>query len=192
MAINDSWNIRPRSNECSKTKYSFQDGEFFYAAIFKDNKTETYTRLDFSVKSWDELLNDKDKEGLFSFWRSKFEEEAPTQTKEVVPKENAESMLRRLIDENEEKSENARYILAAMLERKKILKPVDTKEDTNSKMLFYEHYKSGEAFIVRDPLLKLNELDAIQEEVSGWLGSKENTPKEKEETISSSTKQSIS
>ena len=132
------------------------------------------------------------KKGYFHFGVQSLKKKPRLKQKEVVPKENAESMLRRRIDENEEKSENARYILAAMLERKKILKPVDTKEDTNSKMLFYEHYKSGEAFIVRDPLLKLNELDAIQEEVSGWLGSKENTPKEKEETISSSTKQSIS
>jgi|TARA_B110000116_G_scaffold269956_1_gene286968 hypothetical protein len=192
MPINDSWNIRPRANECSKTKQSFQDGELFYAAIFKDNKSETYSRLDFSITAWDELLNNKDKEELFSFWRSKFEEEVPTQTKEVVANESAESMLRRLIDENEEKSENARYILAAMLERKKILKPVDVKEEANSKMLFYEHYKSGEAFIVRDPLLKLSELDAIQEEVSGWLRSNENTSKEEEKTLSTSTKQSIS
>ncbi len=192
MAITDSWNIRPRANECSKTKQSFQDGESFYAAIFKDNESEIYSRLDFSTKAWDELIDDNDKEGLFSFWRSKFEEEAPPPSKEVVAKESAESMLRRLIDENEERSENARYILAAMLERKKILKPVDIKEDANSKMLFYEHYKSGEAFIVRDPLLNLSELDAIQEEVSGWLVSKENTPKEEEGNIANSATQSIS
>ena len=96
-------------------------------------------------------------------------------------------MLRRLIDENEEKSENARYILAAMLERKKILKPVAVKEEAKSKMLFYEHFKSGEAFIVRDPLLKLNELDAIQEEVSGWLGRNDATSKEEDENPSEST-----
>jgi hypothetical protein len=59
MPINDSWNIRPRANECSKTKQSFQDGELFYAAIFKDNKSETYSRLDFSITAWDELLNKK-------------------------------------------------------------------------------------------------------------------------------------
>ena len=187
MPINDSWNIRPRSNECSKTKKPFEDGNPFYAAIFKDDKSETFSRLDFSIKAWDELLNDKDKEGLFSFWRSKYEEEASVQSKEVVAKESAESMLRRLIDENEEKSENARYILAAMLERKKILKPVDVKEEGKSKMLFYEHFKSGEAFIVRDPLLKLNELDAIQEEVSGWLGRNDATSKEEDENPSERT-----
>ena len=77
MPINDSWNIRPRSNECSKTKKPCEDGNPFYAAIFKDDKSETFSRLDFSIKAWDELLNDKDKEGLFSFWRSKYEEETP-------------------------------------------------------------------------------------------------------------------
>ena len=87
MGINDSWNIRPRANECSKTTQSFQDGESFYAAKFKDNNGETYSRLDFSIKAWEEILNNKDKESLFSFWRSKFEEEAPVKAKEVVEKE---------------------------------------------------------------------------------------------------------
>ena len=79
-----------------------------------------------------------------------------------------------------------------MLERKRILKPVDVKEDANSKMLFYEHYKSGEAFIVRDPLLNLSELDAIQEEVSSWLGTNDSTPKKEEPTLPDCTSQSIS
>ena len=64
----------------------------------------------------------------------------------------------------------ALYILAVMLERKKLLKQVDVTESEESRMLFYEHVKSGEAFIVRDPMLKLEEVDAIQEEVAGWLG----------------------
>ena len=86
-------------------------------------------------------------------------------------------MLRRLIDENDPSSENARYILAVMLERKKILLPVDVKEEKKSKMLFYEHHKTGEAFIVRDPILKLDEIDNIQEEVSEWLSSEQNETK---------------
>ena len=39
MAFNESWNIRPRSNECSKTKESFKDGQAFYTAIFKDDQS---------------------------------------------------------------------------------------------------------------------------------------------------------
>ena len=40
-------------------------------------------------------------------------------------------------------------------------------------MLFYEHQKTGEAFIVRDPILKLDEIDTIQEEVSLWLNNEQ-------------------
>ncbi|MAB59472.1 MAG: hypothetical protein CMO46_02890, partial [Verrucomicrobiales bacterium] len=106
---------------------------------------------------------------------SKFEKkEEHEKVKEVVEKESAEVMLRRLIDENDTKSENARYILAAMLERKKILLPVDVKKEKKAKMLFYEHHKSGEVFIIRDPILRLDEIDTIQEEVSAWLSSDKN------------------
>ena len=83
-------------------------------------------------------------------------------------------MLRRLIDENDPNSENARYILAVMLERKKILLPTDVKKEKKAMMLFYEHHKSGEVFIIRDPVLKLDEIDKIQEEVSVWLSNEQN------------------
>ena len=82
--------------------------------------------------------------------------------------EGAEAMLRRLIEEDDAKSENARYILAIMLERKKTFRQADIQEKNGARMLFYEHTKSGEAFIVRDPNLQLSEIDAVQQEVALW------------------------
>mgnify|MGYP003322950560 CR=1 FL=1 len=40
-------------------------------------------------------------------------------------------------------------------------------------MLFYEQQKTGEEFIFSDPILKLDEIDTIQEEVSMWLNSEQ-------------------
>ena len=51
-------------------------------------------------------------------------------------------------------------------------------------MLFYEHTKSGEAFIVRDPNLQLSEIDAVQQEVALWL---DNNDQNQDETATEST-----
>jgi hypothetical protein len=68
---------------------------------------------------------------------------------------------------------NAIYILAVMLERKRILveKDVQTRED-KTKIRVYEHKKTGETFLVIDPELKLAEIEKVQEEVVGLLGGK--------------------
>ena len=175
MPISNSWNIRPRSNQCNVTNKEFKDGEIFYTAIFLNQETNFYERSDFSVEVWDRTAHSEETSSLFSFWRSTFEKkEENEKAREVVEKESAEVMLRRLIDENDPNSENARYILAVMLERKKILLPTDVKKEKKAMMLFYEHHKSGEVFIIRDPVLKLDEIDKIQEEVSVWLSNEQN------------------
>ncbi|MFP6872818.1 MAG: hypothetical protein VCA55_04845 [Verrucomicrobiales bacterium] len=171
MSFNDSWHIRLRSNTCHESNHPFADGEPFYAAIFRDQAKGEFERRDFCVSAWEERISKTNSPAPYSFWRTTFES-APDdpRKREIVGKESAEAMLRRLIEEDDAKSENARYILAIMLERKKIFRQTDLKENSKARMLFYEHTRSGEAFIVRDPNLKLAEIDAIQEEVSRWLG----------------------
>ncbi|MCP4924001.1 MAG: hypothetical protein GY915_08245, partial [bacterium] len=137
----------------------------FFRAIFRNDTTEEFERRDFCVSSWEGRINSADNPAPYSFWRTTFEP-APEDPKkrEVVGKESAEAMLRRLIEEDDAKSENARYILALMLERKKVFRQTDLKENSEARMLFYEHTLSGEAFIVRDPKLMLTEIDVVQEE----------------------------
>jgi hypothetical protein len=68
---------------------------------------------------------------------------------------------------------NAIYILAVMLERKKILieKDVQIRAD-KTKVRVYEHKTTGETFLVIDPELKLAEIEKVQEAVVGLLGGK--------------------
>ena len=74
-----------------------------------------------------------------------------------------------MIREDRPEHINARYVLAVMLERKKVLKQVDGRETAEEKLLIYEHAKTGEVFIIADPRLKLAELDKVQEEVYALL-----------------------
>ena len=69
---------------------------------------------------------------------------------------------------------NTIYILAVMLERRRILveRDVQTRED-GVKVRVYEHRKTGETFLVPDPGLKLSELKSVQEVVVARLGGRE-------------------
>ena len=88
---------------------------------------------------------------------------------EVVTKESAEDLLSRLIEEDKEHTENARYILAVMLERKKLLKETDKQQTPNGILRIYEHRKSGEIYIVLDPNIPLDQIEEVQKEVSELL-----------------------
>ena len=89
---------------------------------------------------------------------------------EVKPlaKENAEQLFRRLIASGNPPT-NACYVLAALLERKRVLKQVNTKQSANGRILIYEHGATGDVFIVPDPQLRLDELENVQDEVAQLL-----------------------
>ena len=124
-----------------------------------------YIREDYSLACWEEQNPDH---GL-SAWKSIYH--APTPPEEIVKKESAESLLRKMIAKEDADDINAIYILAVMLERKKILveKAVQTRDD-QTKVRVYEDKKSGDTFLVIDPELKLTEIESVQEEVVGLLG----------------------
>jgi hypothetical protein len=168
MPITEQWNIKSRSHTCAHTGAAFVDGDAFYTALYEDPKSDELVRKDFSAAAWDEIGA---QEKPFSFWRSVYEAPQPGAVKpEVVEKESAEGLLRRLIEDDAPGTENTRYVLAVMLERRRILKQTATRETEDSTFLIYENPKSGEVLIVRDPELKLNELEPVQREVSLLLG----------------------
>ena len=167
MPINENWNIRSRSHTCAHTGATFADGETFYTALFEDAKTDELVRRDYSVESWEAVRGELHP---FSIWKSIYEAPRHEEKPEVTEKEGAEGLLRRLIEEDNIGTENTRYILAVMLERKRILKQTATRDTDDASFLIYEHPKSGEVYIIRDPELRLDQVEAVQREVSVMLG----------------------
>jgi hypothetical protein len=157
------WEIKARSHACARTQVPFNDGEMIWTLLFRDKSG--FRREDVSEAAWDQL---KETAQPFSFWRSKYQA-PPATPPEPMQKESVEALLRRLLDEDRPEYLNTRYVLAAMLERKKILKPVDVRGTGAEKILVYEHIKSGEAFLIVDPGLRLDQLDAVQDEVAELL-----------------------
>jgi hypothetical protein len=158
--MDGEWEIKSRARLCARTGKAFEEGECFYTLLFRDG--DGFRREDISEKAW----NDRNENiEPFSFWRSKYE--APKASPaEPLPKEDAENLLRRLISEANPASASARYILALILERKRILRPIQSSDPS---LLVYEHVATGESIVVPNPRLSLEQLSSVQNEVYEML-----------------------
>lgn len=157
------WQFQSRGEQCSLTGRPFTEGEFFYTLLFKEKGG--FRREDLCEEAFQQR---ESKEKPFSFWRTKYEPPAPP-APEALPKETAEGLFRRYVEENDPERANVRYILALMLERKRLLKQTDVQFDGDDRLLVYERAKTGEVFVIRDPELKLEQLAAVQAEVAELL-----------------------
>jgi len=164
LLAND-WPIKHRADVCASTGRPFQTGEQFYTLLFREG--EGFRREDLSEEAWS-----KRNENIrpFSFWKSRYEP-PPDAPPDPLPKKNAEDLLRRLLAENNKNHANACYVLAVMLERKRVLKQVRSEETEEGRILIYEHAKNGDVLIVRDPQLRLTEIEEVQRDVAQLLRS---------------------
>jgi hypothetical protein len=87
------------------------------------------------------------------------------------------------VEEDEDHTENTRYILAVMLERQKILRETDNQRTPNGIIRVYENRKSGEVYIVKDPDIPLSEVEAVQDEVFILLENNGRSPAPEEPVV---------
>jgi hypothetical protein len=164
MALNESWHIRSRARACAATERPFEDGETIMTALFPDPESSGYLRKDFSMDAWKARTAEDEK--AFCFWKTVYHAPvAGAEKQDAFKKESPEELLRRLVEEEEEHTENVRYILAVMLERQKVLRETDTQRTPSGILRVYEHRKLGDVFIVRDPDIPLDQVEKVQEEV---------------------------
>ncbi len=158
------WDIRPRSDACTACERTFNNREVYTTALVFGE--DGYQRADYCNACWEKAPQDTP----FSVWQGTFLL-PPPKAEEPMKKETAESLLRHLMEDDDEADPGVIFILAVMLERKKLLveKDVKTDEDRNVTR-FYEHKKTGETFVVPDPGLRLDELESVQLQVVTLLG----------------------
>lgn len=157
------WSIQHRSEKCAATGRPFVEGEYFHTLLFHDK--DGYRREDLSEEAF-KARNDNVQP--FSMWRSKYEPPPPA-APEPLAKQTAEDLLRQYMEEQSPQHAAARYLLAAMLERKKLLREVETRRENGALIRIYEHAKSGEVFVIPDPELRLDQLEQVQMEVAALL-----------------------
>lgn len=125
-------------------------------------------REDYEQSQWDE-----EKESLAKFfWKTTYHPPTP---KEEAPfkEENAAEALVDLMAENDPANTNTIFILAAMLERKRLWIEQGTQRDDDGRRIrIYEQKDSGETYFIVDPEISLEDLVELQGEVAlklGWV-----------------------
>jgi len=165
----NEWAIKHRADACAVTHRPFVPGEYFYTLLYHD--ANGYRREDLSEEAW---RNRNENIQPFSFWKSRYEP-VPPKPAEPVAKETAEQLFRRLVASDNAPA-NACYVLAVMLERKRVLKQVKAESrDSGRRVLIYEQSTTGDVFVVPDPQLRLDELETVQNEVAQLLSTSAKT-----------------
>lgn len=164
--MKEPWSIKSRARECAETGTPFVDGQQIRAAIFPDPDSSGYLRRDYALEAWQ---NRENPEPPFSTWLTTYHPPVVEEKAEAVVDQDPESLLRRLVEEDQEHTENARYILAVMLERKKLLRETDTQEVPSGILRVYEHRKTGDVFVIKDPQIALADVERVQQEVQQLL-----------------------
>lgn len=157
------WDIQSRADACTSCHRPFADKEAYHTLLSLDGTG--YARRDLCGACY----AGAPREGNISYWQGVYKLPPPPPP-EPIQKETAETLLRKLVESTDPSHAAARYILAVMLERKRILKHRDTvREDDGHELLVYEHGRTGESFTLPDPHLRLDQLAQVQEEVAALL-----------------------
>ena len=163
----NEWNIQSRSHGCQACGKPFADKQPFHTLLSEDR--QLYLRQDICQSCWHSQYSEgaSDRKGFVSYWQGVYA--APVPRVEAIQKENAESLLRKLIELNDPRYIPAGYILAVMLERKRLLKIKEQIVRDGQRVFIYEQPGTGDIFTIIDPALQLNQLEQVQHDVAALL-----------------------
>jgi hypothetical protein len=161
------WNIQSRAHACAACGAPFADQQPYHTLLF-DEKAD-FRRSDICQACWQKQYSEgaRDRKGFISYWQGVYI--APPPPTEAIKKETAESLLRKLIELDDPRYIPAGYILAVILERKRLLKVKEQLTRDGQRVFIYEHPQTGDVFTIIDPALKLDQLEPVQRDVAALL-----------------------
>ena len=161
------WNIQSRAHGCEACGKPFADKEIYHTLLI-DDKAE-FRRTDICQACWQKDYTEgaRDRKGFISYWHGLYE--APPAPTDAIQKETAETLLRKLIEQNDPQHIPAGFILAVMLERKRILKVKEQVVREGKRIFIYELPRTGDVFTIVDPNLRLDQLEQVQRDVGSLL-----------------------
>jgi len=162
------WNIKIRGHACQACHKPLADQERFHTLLF--DQKQCYERLDVCAACWDAQYSQgaTDRKGFVSYWQGVYQV-PPAAPAEPIQKQTAETLLRQLIDLNDPRHAGALFILAVMLERKRLFKVKARLNQNGERAFVYEHAHSGDLFTIPDPRLQLDQLEEVQRDVAHLL-----------------------
>ena len=163
----NEWNIQSRAHACEACSQPFADKQPYHTLLL-DEKAGL-RRSDICEPCWQKQSADAARScaGFISHWQGIFE--VPPPVTEVIQKETAETLLRKLVELNDPRYAPAAYILAVMLERKRLLKVKEQLKREGQRVFVYEQPKTGDIFTIVEPVLHLNQLEQVQHDVAQLL-----------------------
>jgi hypothetical protein len=163
----NEWNIQSRAAACESCSRPFTDKQPLHTLLF-DERSEL-RRMDICENCWQTQFSEgaRERKGFISHWQTVFA--APAPVVEPIQKDTAETLLRKLIEQNDPQHAPAGFILAVMLERKRILKVKEQFVRDGQRLFIYEHPKTGDVFSIADPNLHLDQLEQVQRDVAQLL-----------------------
>jgi hypothetical protein len=172
----NEWNIQSRAPVCEACAQPFADRQPYHTLLY-DEKADELRRMDVCDGCWQAQFSNgaRERKGFVSHWQGVFEVPPPP-TPDPIQKETAETLLRKLIELNDPHYAPATFILAVMLERKRLLRVKEQIKRDGRRIFVYEHPKTGDLLIVADPDLHLNQLESVQRDVAQLLEHGLNTP----------------
>jgi hypothetical protein len=164
----NEWNIQSRAHACQSCGQGFADQQAYHTLLFDEK--QQFHREDVCDKCWQSQFSQgaSDRRGFVSYWQGVYEAPPPV-APDPIQKETAETLLRKLIEQNDPLHGAATYILAVMLERKRLLKVKEQLVRDGQRVFIYEHPRTGDVFTIPDPNLQLDQLDAVQHDVAALL-----------------------
>jgi len=163
----NEWNIQSRGRACEACGRSFADKESYHTLLFDEK--QDFRRSDVCASCWQAQFSEgaRERKGFVSYWHGVYE--APVPAPEAIQKDTAESLLRKLIQLDDPRYIPAGFILAVMLERKRLLKVKEQMVREGRRIFIYEHPASGDVFTIVDPDLHLDQLEQVQRDVADLL-----------------------
>ncbi len=163
----NEWNIQSRAHACEACQQPFADRQSYHTLLL--DVPPDLRRTDICEPCWQKqsAQGAPPPAGFISHWQGVYE--APPPVVDAIQKETAETLLRKLIEQNDPSHAPAGYILAVMLERKRVLKVKEQIFRDGKRTFIYEQPRTGDIFTIADPDLHLDQLEQVQRDVAALL-----------------------
>ena len=176
----NEWNIQSRAPACAACARPFAAKQPYHTLLL--DEPPGLRRSDICEECWQKetAADPRSRAGFISHWQGFFE--LPPPVTEVIRRDDAETLLRKLLEQNDPAHGPAAYILAVMLERKRLLKVKENFQRDGRRVFVYEQPKTGDLFSIVDPDLQLDQLETVQRDVAHLLEHGLNPPAAAAET----------
>jgi hypothetical protein len=163
----NEWNIQSRASACEACARPFADQQPYHTLLL--DVPPELRRSDICDPCWQKQFagDARGRAGFISHWQGIYD--VPPQPVDAIRRETAETLLRKLIEQNDLRHAPAMFILAVMLERKRVFKVKEQIIRDGKRVFIYEQPKTGDVFTIADPALRLDQLEQVQHDVAALL-----------------------